>query len=138
MFMDTLPSSYYDMLVINAFMEFGDLIYFVGRIEDSIKRGKIVDIETTTFGKKRNVPNKYVEERSSRKFEAMGESVRNLFHSHTPCTQVPPIKCFSPQMSAWKNSQGSDSGYYLSKKRKRTKVYHSLPMSYTKLLPILI
>ena len=97
MFVDTLPSLYYDMLVVNAFMEFGDLIYSVGRIEDGIKKGKIVDIETTIFGKKGNGPNKHVEEQSRRKFEAMGESVGNLFHSRTPCTQVPPIKFFRPK-----------------------------------------
>ena len=68
----------------------------------------------------------------------MGESVGNLFHSRTPCTQVPPIRCSSPQVPAWKSSQESDSSYYQSKKRKRTKVYHPLPMSYTELLPILI
>ena len=90
----TLP--YYDMLVINAFIEFEDLMYFVGRIEDGIKKGKILDIETITFGKKRNVSNKHVEERSRGKFEAMGEYVGNLFHSRTPCTQVPPVRCFSP------------------------------------------
>ena len=38
MFVDTLPSPYYDMLVINAFVEFGDLMYSVGRIEDGIKK----------------------------------------------------------------------------------------------------
>ena len=32
------------MLVINAFVEFGDLMHSVGRIEDGIKRGRIVDI----------------------------------------------------------------------------------------------
>ena len=31
-FVDTLSSPYYDMLVVNAFMEFGDLMYSVGRI----------------------------------------------------------------------------------------------------------
>ena len=97
MFMDTLPSSYYDMLVINAFMEFGELIYFVGRIEDDIKKGKIMNIETNMFGKKGNVPTKHVEERSRRKFEAMGESVENLFHSHTPCTQCPQSDVFRPK-----------------------------------------
>ena len=71
MFVDTLPSPYYDMLVINAFMEFGDLMYSLGRIEDGIKKGKIMDIETNTFGKKGKVPNKHVEERSRRKFEAI-------------------------------------------------------------------
>ena len=49
MFVDTLPSPYYDMLVVNAFVEFGDLMYYVGRIEYGIKRGKIVDTEATTF-----------------------------------------------------------------------------------------
>ena len=37
-FVDTLPSSYYDMLVGNAFLEFKDLMYSVGSIEDRIKR----------------------------------------------------------------------------------------------------
>ena len=40
-FVDTLPSSYYDMLVVNAFMEFKDLMYSVGRIEDGIRRKKM-------------------------------------------------------------------------------------------------
>ena len=62
MFVDTLPSPYYDMLIVNTFMEFGDLMYSVGRIEDDIKKGKIMDIETNTFGKKGNVPTKHVEE----------------------------------------------------------------------------
>ena len=96
MFVDTIPFLYYDMLVVNAFMEFRDLMYSVGRIEDDIKKGKIMNIETNMFGKKGNVPTKHVEERSRRKFEAMGESVGNLFHSRTPCTQVPPIRYFSP------------------------------------------
>ena len=43
MFVDTLPSSYYDMLIVNTFMGFGDLMYSVGRIENGIKRGRIVD-----------------------------------------------------------------------------------------------
>ena len=43
MFMDTLPSPYYDMLIVNTFVEFGDLMYSVGRIEDGIKKERIVD-----------------------------------------------------------------------------------------------
>ena len=97
LFVDTLPSPYYDMLIVNAFMEFGDLMYFVGKIEDGMKRGKIMDTRATTFGKKGNVPNKHVEERSRRKFEVMGESVRNLLHSHTPCIQVPSPDVFRPK-----------------------------------------
>ena len=38
MFVDTLPSSYYDMLIVNTFMEFRDLMYSVGRIEYGIKK----------------------------------------------------------------------------------------------------
>ena len=44
MFMDILPFPYYDMLIVNTFMEFRDLMYSVGRIEDRIKRGRIVVI----------------------------------------------------------------------------------------------
>ena len=52
MFVDTLPFPYYDMLVVNAFLEFEDLMYYVGRIEDGIKRGKIVDTEAITLERK--------------------------------------------------------------------------------------
>ena len=38
MFVDTLPSPYYDMLIVNTFVEFGDLMYSVERIKDGIKR----------------------------------------------------------------------------------------------------
>ena len=44
-FVDTLPSPYYDMLIGNAFLEFGDLLYAVGRIEYGIKKGRIVNTE---------------------------------------------------------------------------------------------
>ena len=64
MFVDTLPSPYYDMLIVNAFREFGDLMYSVGKIEDGIKRGKIMDIGATICGEKGNTPNKHVEEQS--------------------------------------------------------------------------
>ena len=38
LFVDTLPSPYYDKLVSNAFLELGDWMYFVGRIKNGIKR----------------------------------------------------------------------------------------------------
>ena len=61
MFVDTLPSPYYDMLIVHTFMEFGDLMYFVGRIEDGIKRGKIVDTGAGMREKKRIVLDEYVQ-----------------------------------------------------------------------------
>ena len=71
-FMDTLPSSYYDMLIVNTFMEFGDLMYSVGRIEDGIKRGRIVDTGASKKERKRIVPDEHVqamsrEERGSKR-----------------------------------------------------------------------
>ena len=51
MFVDTLPSPYYDMLIVNAFVDFRDLMYSVGRIEDGIKRGKIMDTEANMMEK---------------------------------------------------------------------------------------
>ena len=60
MFVDTLPSPYYDMLIVNTFMEFGDLMYSMGRIEDGIKRGRIVDTGASKKERKRSVPNEHV------------------------------------------------------------------------------
>ena len=59
MFVDTLPSPYYDMLIVNTFVEFGDLMYFVGRIEDGIKKRRIMDIGESMREKKRTVPDEH-------------------------------------------------------------------------------
>ena len=71
MFVDTLPSPYYDMLIVNTFVEFGDLMYSVGRIEDGINRGKIVDTGASMMKKERIVPDEHVQamsrERRSKK-----------------------------------------------------------------------
>ena len=67
MFVDTLPSPYYDMLIVNAFMEFRDLMYFVGRIEDGIKRGRIVDIGASKNERKRFILNEHVQAMSGEK-----------------------------------------------------------------------
>ena len=61
MFVDTLPSPYYDMLIVNTFIEFGDLMYSVGRIEDGIKRGRILDTRASMIEKKRIVPDEHVQ-----------------------------------------------------------------------------
>ena len=53
-FVDTLPSPYYDMLVGNAFTEFADLMFSVGRIEDGIRRGRNADTGASILEKKRN------------------------------------------------------------------------------------
>ena len=68
-FVDTLPSPYYDMLIVNTFVKFGDLMYSVGRIEDGIKRGRIMNTRATTKG---YVPNKHVEEPSRRRHTRYG------------------------------------------------------------------
>ena len=102
MFVETLPSPYYDMLIVNTFVEFGDLMYFVGRIEDGIKRERIVDTRASMREKKRNVPVKHVqamsrEERGSKRIShtTREEPVKN--HSHSPrYAQVPPTSLHSP------------------------------------------
>ena len=49
-----LPSLYYDKLIDNTFSEFADLL-LIRRIEDGIKRERIMKIEAKTLGKERNV-----------------------------------------------------------------------------------
>ena len=67
MFVDTLPSPYYDMLIVNTFAEFGDLMYSVGRIEDGIKRGRIMDTRASKEERKRFVPIEHVQAMSGEK-----------------------------------------------------------------------
>ena len=76
MFVDTLPSTYYDMLIVNTFVEFEDLMYFVGRIEDGIKRGRIVDVGASMREKKRIILDEHVQTMSKKE---RGRKIR----SHT-------------------------------------------------------
>ena len=140
MFVDTLPSPYYDKLIVNTFMEFGDLMYSVGRIEDGIKRGRIIDIGVSKEERKGFVSDEHVQTMSGEKRRShttWEEPVKN--HPRSPgYVQVPFVGLQSFPRFTQEYDQRSDPGYYQSKKRKRTKVYHPLPMSYTELLPILI
>ena len=87
------------MLIVNTFVEFGDLIYSVGRIEDGIKRGKIVDTGASMMEKKRIVPDEHVqamskERRNKRKLHmARDELVANFPHlssyAQVPLTGFP-------------------------------------------------
>ena len=81
-FVDTFPSPYYDMLIGNAFLEFGDLLYAVGRIEYGIKKGKIINTEARVP----DVVDKHIQAIScrkgnKRKFNEEEEAVKNLSHS---------------------------------------------------------
>ena len=114
MFVDTLPSPYYDMLIVNTFVEFGDLMYFVGRIEDEIKRGRIVDIGASMREKKRFVPDEHVQAMSGEKRRShttREKPVKN--HPRSPrYAQVPFVGLQLPQKFAQEYDQGFDSGYY--------------------------
>ena len=101
MFVDTLSSPYYDMLIVNTFVEFGDLMYSVGRIENGIKRGRIVDIGASMMEKKRIVLDKHVQamsrERRSKRRSHMTreEPIKN--HPHSPWyAQVPLVGLHLP------------------------------------------
>ena len=67
MFVDTLPSPYYDMLIVNTFMEFENLMYSVGRIKDGIKRGRIVDTRASMREKKRIILDEHVQAMSRKR-----------------------------------------------------------------------
>ena len=88
--------------VVNAFVEFRDLMYSVGRIEDGIKKGRIVDIRASIMEKKRIVPDEHVqamskERRSKRKSHmARDEPVADFPHSSS-YVQVPLADFSSPQ-----------------------------------------
>ena len=90
--------------------------------------------------RKRFIPDEHVQAMSGEKRRShttQEELVKN--HLRSPgYVQVPYAGLQSSQRFTQEYDQGSDPGYYQSKKRKRTKVYHPLPISYTELLPILI
>ena len=88
MFVDALPFPYYDMLIVNTFMDLGDLMFSARRIEDGITRGKIVDTEASMMEKRSSSSNEHVQamfkERGSKKKKShmtRNESVKNFPHS---------------------------------------------------------
>ena len=93
--------------------------------------------------KKRIIPDEYVQAMSrerrskTRSHTTQEELVKN--HRRSPeYAQVPLVSLQSPQTFAHEYDQEFDSSYYQSKKKKRTKVYHTFLMSYRELLPILV
>ena len=85
-FVDTLLSPYYDMLIGNAFLEFRDLLYAVGRIEYGIKKGRIANTEARVPEQRRSVIDEHaratsIEKRNKRKFNEDEEAIQNLSHS---------------------------------------------------------
>ena len=141
--MDTLPSPYYDLLVGNAFTEFVDLLFPVGRIEDGIRRGRIVGTGASIPKKKgiifdEHVPTMSMERGNKRKSCMMpNEIVNNPFHT-SPHTLVHGNQGPPPQMITQGHGKEINSSYSWSNKRKMIKVYHSLPMTYRELFPMLI
>ena len=78
------------------------------------------------------------ERRSKRKSHmAQDELVTDLPHSSS-YAQILLVGFPSPQKFVRKRDRDFDSSCHRGNKRKRAKVYHSLPMSYKELLPILI
>ena len=112
---------------------------------DSIQRKYRPDPDeyVLTMEKKRIVLDEHVqamsrERKSKRKSHmARDEPVTDFPHSSSNA-QVPLASFPSPQKFVRKRDRDSDSSCPQGNKRKKTKVYHSLSMSYREMFPILI
>ena len=123
MFVDTLPSPYYDMLIVNTFVEFGDLMYSARRIEDGIKRGRIVDTGASKEERKRFVPKQHIQAMSGEKRRSHAtskEPVKSRPYS-SGYAQVPFVGFQLPQRFVREYDQGSDLGITRARKGKRPK-----------------
>ena len=107
MFVDTLPSLYYDMLIVNTFAKFGDLMYSGGRIEDGIKRRRIVDTGASMMEKKRFVPDEHVQamskERRSKRKSHMARDEPFVDFPHSSSYAQVPLANFPSPRSSYKN-----------------------------------
>ena len=98
-----------------------------------------MDTEANIQEKKMIIFNEHNGGLNKRKSSTIEEFVENFSHSLcTPYTWVPQVDLPPPQRFAREHGQESDSSYPWGNKRKRTKVYHSLPMTYKELLSVLI
>ena len=112
----------------------------LGRIEDGIKRGRIMNTGASKEERKRFVLNEHVQamsEEENRSHATREELVKNHPHSSS-YAQVPQVDFPSPQKFVRKHDRDSDSSCHRGNKGKRAKVYHSLSMTYEELLLVLI
>ena len=140
LFVDTLPSLYHDKLVGKAFPKFEDLMYSVERIEEGIKSEKIKDMESRTEG---HIRATVAGRNGKRKLNPMEKDyISPYFCFPTPyyVFQQPPDVMHQGQHFSQQTSitLKYDRSLHHSKKRKRTKTYHSIPIPYSKLVPLLV
>ena len=98
-------------------------MYSVGRIEDGIKRGKIVDTEASMMEKRRNSFDEHVQamfkkRRSKRKLHTTREELVDNHPHSSSYAQVPQAGFSSPQKFVQKRDRDSDSSYPRGKKRR--------------------
>ena len=122
--MDTLLSPYYDMLIGNAFLEFWNLFYALGRIEYGIKKGRIANSEVKVPEQRKSVIDEharatFVEKKNKRKFNKEEGAVQNLSHSSQ-------VMFFLSQLLVQERDPDVNSNYSPNSKRKRAKRYHAL------------
>ena len=93
-------------------------MYSVGRIEDGIKRERIVDIRASTREKKKIVPDEHVQTMSEEKggskrrsHTTWEEPIKNRLRS-PGYAQIPFAGLQSPQRFVQEYDQGSNPGYY--------------------------
>ena len=119
---------------MTAFLEFGDLLYAVGRIEYGIKKGRIAKVEARILEQRRNVIDEHIRatsvgKKNKRKFNEEEEAIKNLSH-------LSQVMLSSSQLLVQGRDPDVNSNYSQSRKRKRAKRYHGV--SYVQLLPILV
>ena len=121
MFVDTLPSPYYDMLVVNAFIEFRDLMYFVGRIEDGIKKVKSWTLRQPRLERKGMSPISMLKneaEENSRQWENLsGTSFTHVLH----VPRCPQSDIFRPKCLHGKIGKGLTQAITRARKGKGLK-----------------
>ena len=117
-------------------------MYFVGKIEDGIKKEKIMDNGVSILEKKMIIFDEHVQamtkERGSKRKSRMtqDEPVKNFFHLSL-YTQVPLLVHLHLGCPFGKMFEGTTQVAFKVIRGKKTKMYHSLPISYGELLPIL-
>ena len=67
-------------MFVNTFVEFGDLMYYVGKIEDGIKRGRIVDTGASTKERKISVLDEHVQAMSVNTMGKVGGTPWRIAH----------------------------------------------------------
>ncbi|RDX63518.1 hypothetical protein CR513_58043, partial [Mucuna pruriens] len=139
MFIDTLPSPYYDRIVRNMASTFADLVVVGERIELGIRRGKFAQTNNSTSFAKKPTLEKKKGEANAVLIEPIFPQTKANTASYSTRIQGGSRQCHTSNRANSEQTQTTTNARPIQQGARRShRVLASIPMTYTQLFPLLL